>query len=142
MSVKRMVYATFRAAYVHRWAGAHNFLANPHRHMLHIKVYVPVKHDDRHIEFIRLKGVCEAAFESFLLPDHWLGEVQQIINPRKCNSILKRISGGEASCEEIATALCVYVMHSYNVQEATVNVSEDGENGAVVAFYEDAHGKE
>ena len=51
------VYATIRIEGFHCWRDAPGevaFLRNHHRHLFVIKVYKPVHHDDRDVEFILL----------------------------------------------------------------------------------------
>lgn len=89
----------------HRWKNApaeHVYLRDWHRHIFHVKLYVTVTHDDRDVEFIHLK--------------------------RKVTEFLRAEYEGqkfEDSCESIANRLLA------EFTAFKVEVSEDGENGAV-----------
>lgn len=104
--MKAEVFITTRFAALHRWPNAPEevaFLRDFHRHEFHVKLCVPVSHNDRDVEFIMLKeGV---------------------------DSYIRRTYEGckfPFSCEHIASDLLTVFGAS------RVEVSEDGENGAVV----------
>jgi hypothetical protein len=82
------------------------YLRVPHRHMFHIVAYVPVHHDDRDVEFIMLKHKIEKYLRS-TYPQHDFGS-------KSCEMIAKELIG------QFSLSGC--------------NVSEDGENGAMVTF--------
>lgn len=106
------VYCTTRFVALHRWDNAPDsvaFLRNEHRHVFHVKVACPVSHAERDIEFITLKAVVDAAIKDMLA--NWTGT---------------------ASCEQICDGIKNRVSKKYLV--ASVEVSEDGENGAVVLY--------
>lgn len=91
---------------IHRWADAPEevkFLRDYHRHIFYVSLLKEVLHHDREIEFISLK--------------------------RKVNEYLNRCYGPnkptDNSCEFIAAEL----LGAFDAQ--LVEVSEDGENGAV-----------
>jgi hypothetical protein len=87
-----------------------SFLANPHRHMFHFKVYIEVFHDDRDIEFIQFKRWLENLYkEGTLQLDH-------------------------KSCEMIARDLQATITARYPGREIWIEVSEDGENGCFIQF--------
>ncbi len=94
----------------HNWPGAtgkRSYLGAIHRHLFHIAVTTDVRHDDREIEFHDL-----ADFVRSCWPDGgWLG--------------------GQ-SCETIARGLADRCVAEYG-RGFTVEVSEDGEFGAVVS---------
>jgi hypothetical protein len=90
----------------HRWQEAPTpvqFLRDWHRHLFHIRLAVEVDHLDRDIEFFTLKEKLNV-----FLRDHYEGEKF------------------DKSCEMIAAEL-VQVFHA-----EWAEVSEDGENGAIV----------
>ncbi len=90
----------------HRWDKAPEdvaFLRNTHRHLFDVKVGMSVGHDDREIEFFQLQR-----------------EVATY-----CKTHFER-DMGELSCEMIAKQLLTEFDASF------VEVSEDGENGAIV----------
>jgi len=104
--MKTIVWVTAQFEAFHRWKDAPedvSFLRNYHRHIFHVKLGKEVTHGDRQIEFIQLKRELELY-------------------------IREKFEGGrfEYSCEMLASALHVE-FGAYFVQ-----VSEDGENGAIV----------
>jgi len=89
-----------------------DFLRSLHRHMFHINVCIQVFHDDREIEFITFKRWLEREIkEKFDL--HSLG-----------------------SCEMFAKSIYELICKKkYSIQrKMKIEVSEDGENGAIVEF--------
>lgn len=86
-----------------------DFLADPHRHMFHVRAVKEVHHDDRDIEFIMLKHKIEAA-----------------LHDRYYNKRKRTHEFGYRSCEMLASEL----LGIFELCEVTV--SEDGENGAIV----------
>lgn len=104
------VYCTTRFTAMHAWDDAPDevaFLRSPHRHEFHVRLSVEVDHDDRDIEFIMLKR----ALDGF---------------------IAARILGTDRSCEQYASAIRDHFAEQYPGRAITVDVSEDGENGAIV----------
>lgn len=100
-----IVWVTDQFEGYHRWAAAPeevDFLKEWHRHLFHVKMGVRVTGLDREVEFFMLKR----------LLDKKLGKY--------------RNEKFEASCEMIATDL----LDHFNAE--FVEVSEDGENGAIV----------
>lgn len=90
----------------HRWRDAPDataFLRDIHRHVFHVRVMVSVSHANRDIEFFDLKERVEK-----YIADNW------------------KDRPFEHSCEYIAQALAL------NFNAISVEVSEDGENGATV----------
>lgn len=87
-----------------------SFLGLPHRHIFHFKVWIQVFEDDREIEFIQFK--------------RWL-EQQYVEGVAKLNN---------KSCEMLARDLYVIINERYPNREIWVDVSEDGENGALLKF--------
>ena len=87
-----------------------SFLASPHRHIFHFRVTIDVFHNDRDIEFIQFK--------------RWLQNLYS-------NAILAL---DFKSCEMIADDLYLQIAAQYPNRAVIIEVSEDGENGAVVNF--------
>lgn len=90
----------------HRWKDAPEevaFLQQWHRHRFHVKLSVSVNHDNRDVEFILLQRRVRKYIDEFY-------ELQYF----------------ESSCEMIAKDLL------YQFNASSVEVSEDGENGALV----------
>lgn len=97
----------------HRWHDAPDevdFLRNRHRHEFHVRARILVGHDDRELEFILVKRYLTKIIES------WGREL------------------GSFSCEMMASTLANSILAHYGLRDLEVEVSEDGENGAVVAY--------
>lgn len=110
------VYCTVHIEGIHRWKDCPleevAYLRDPHRHMFHIKAFVPVLHDDRDVEFIMLKH----KITEYLITRYWSDEY-------KC------LFFDSMSCEMIARELI-------DAFDLTVcEVSEDGENGSATMRY-------
>ena len=101
----------------HQWSGVVDtpykdevgYLQYPHRHIFKIMCKKEVFHDDRDIEFIAFKH----EITSYLRQEFWSTHDGLCVF-------------GEMSCEMIAKMLCL----KFNLVEC--EVSEDGENGAIV----------
>lgn len=113
MHLRTYVYITSEFIATHAWPGCPfeevAFLRNPHRHKFLVKVTFKVSEDDREIEFFMAK----AQLDSFLRSsynDKYLGHL---------------------SCEMIAKSIYTY-MDTKVGTVAGVQVSEDGENGAII----------
>ena len=83
-----------------------SFLRSPHRHMFHVRATLQVFHDDRELEFILVK--------------------------RALNQFLKGDALQHRSCEMIAREILNFLQAKYGVRSYSVEVSEDGENGATI----------
>lgn len=123
--MKTEIFCTFRIEGIHNWSDCPfdevKYLRVPHRHMFHMKVYKEVTHADRQVEFIMLQH----RVESFLLSTYG----QPIMHKTDweiCDNKLVCVFG-EMSCEMIAELL----IKTFNLSRC--EVSEDGENGAVVS---------
>ena len=102
------VWCTLQFESVHCWPDAPDavfFLRTPHRHVFHAKLWFEVSHDDRDIEFILAKRRAEE------FVGHWRNAEQTLT----------------WSCERWATELL------NEMGAGRVEVSEDGENGALVS---------
>lgn len=114
----RQIYIQTQFTGYHRWDEAPEcvaFLRNAHRHIFHVKVTVPVKHNNRAIEFFMMKQVV----------DNFISNV--INNPPP--------DGNLGSCESMAERIAKYVHKYYKCEwneTVTVEVNEDNENGAVI----------
>ena len=119
---KKMIWVTFRKEGIHMYPAAAtdpklktgdeydvSFLANPHRHIFHFKVYIEVFHGDRDIEFIQFKRWLEKLYQGTLELDF-------------------------KSCEMIAEDLHAVITERYPNREIWIEVSEDGENGCFIKF--------
>lgn len=105
--MKRRVFCTFQFEGFHRWPdafGDHLFLAQLHRHMFHVRIEVPVTHNDRDVEFVSLRRDAE----------------------RWCRTRAASSETHTWSCE----TWCKQLLTQFKA--ARVEVSEDGENGAIL----------
>lgn len=104
--MKSFVYCTLEFEARHSWPGCPFdevvFLRFPHRHIFKVKAVKEVGHLDRDVEFITLKRRVQT-FVSVFQPD-----------------------AGSRSCEQMAKE----ILEAYGLVQC--EVSEDGENGAVV----------
>jgi len=121
---KKMIWVTFTQEGVHRYPAAAtdpklatggwddvSFLASPHRHIFHFKVYLEVFHDDRDVEFIQFKRWMQSLYS-----------IEQVLNL------------DYKSCEMIAEELYDAIIAKYPDREVWIDVSEDGENGTFIKF--------
>jgi hypothetical protein len=101
-----------------------SFLATPHRHIFHFRVWINVFHDDRDIEFIQFK--------------RWLTSLYQ---QRTDNNNLQGsvLSLDYKSCEMIARDLHATIFARYPGRDVWIEVSEDGENGCFLKFPSSYH---
>ena len=119
----RKIWVTFRKEGIHKYPAAAtdpalatgdeydvSFLANPHRHIFHFRVWIDVEHSDRAIEFIQFK--------------RWLENLYQ-------NGTLQL---DYKSCEMMAEDLYDQIATRYPDKEIWIEVSEDGENGCLIKF--------
>jgi len=117
---KDMIWVTFRKEGIHCYPAAAtdpklasgdefdvSFLASPHRHIFHFRVYLEVFHDDRDVEFIQFKRWLEKLYSTGTLElDH-------------------------KSCEMIADELYAKISAQFTNRSVWIEVSEDGENGCL-----------
>jgi len=120
---ERKIWVTFRKEGMHKYPAAAtdpalatgdeydvSFLANPHRHIFHFRVWIDVFHNDRDIEFIQFKRWLENLFrDSTLSLDY-------------------------KSCEMIADDLYLQIANKYPGRCVTISVSEDNENGCTITY--------
>ncbi len=105
--MRTFVWVTTQFEACHRWLGAPKdvyYLSYYHRHLFKVKVTIEVSHGNREVEFFQFK--------------------------RKLDIYLKELYAGrkfEFSCEQIATDILKQFINCDSVE-----VSEDGENGATV----------
>jgi hypothetical protein len=124
MSDLSMIWVTFRKEGIHMYPGAAtdpklatgdeydvSFLGIPHRHIFHFKVAIQVFQDDRDIEFIQFKRWLEKCY----------GDGTLELNHK--------------SCEMIARDLNDIIKARYPGRKTSIEVSEDGENGATLMFF-------
>lgn len=119
----RMIWVTFSKEGIHKYPAALtdpalatgdeydvSFLGYPHRHIFEFKVCISVTHNDRDIEFIQFKRWLEKLYNENTLE----------LNYR--------------SCEMIGEELYAKINARYPNREVHIDISEDGENGAVMCW--------
>jgi len=122
---ERKIWVTFQKEGIHRYPAAAtdpqlatgdqydvSFLASPHRHIFHFRVWINVYHDDRDIEFIQFK--------------RWLEQLYS-----GTSSVL---SLDYKSCEMIADDLYLQIAGRYPGRAVWIEVSEDNENGCLIKY--------
>ena len=121
----KMIWVTFRKEGIHKYPAAAtdpnlatgdeydvSFLANPHRHIFHFRVWLSVTHNDRDVEFIQFKRWLEKLYSS----------TQGVL------------SLDYKSCEMMADDLYIQIAAKYPGRAVWIEVSEDGENGALIKY--------
>ncbi len=121
----KMIWVTFRKEGIHKYPAAAtdpnlatgdqydvSFLANPHRHIFHFRVWLSVTHNDRDVEFIQFK--------------RWLEQLY--------SSSLNILSLDHKSCEMMSDELYDTISQKYPNREVWIEVSEDGENGSFIKY--------
>jgi hypothetical protein len=124
-SAERKIWVTFRKEGIHKYPAAAtdpalctageydvSFLASPHRHIFHFRVWIDVFHNDRDIEFIQFKRWLESLYNgsSSVLALDW------------------------KSCEMIADDLYTQIAARYPGRAVWIDVAEDGENGCLIKY--------
>ena len=117
---QRQIWITWQKEGIHKYPAALTdpaladvqFLGYPHRHIFHFRVWIDVFHNDRDLEFIQFKRWCESLYNSD-------------------NSVL---SLDHKSCEMIADDLYMQIAGRYPGRVVHIEVSEDGENGALIQY--------
>ena len=120
---QRKIWVTFQKEGMHRYPAAAtdpalatgdeydvSFLANPHRHIFHFRVWADVVHNDRDIEFIQFKRWLENLYKDGTLQLDY------------------------KSCEMMADDLYIQIASRYPNRAVWIEVSEDGENGALIKY--------
>jgi hypothetical protein len=120
---ERKIWVTFRKEGMHRYPAAAtdpnlctageydvSFLANPHRHIFHFRVWIDVFHNDRDLEFIQCKRWLESLYSKDILELDF------------------------KSCEMIADDLYVQIAARYPERAVWIEVAEDGENGCLIKY--------
>jgi hypothetical protein len=120
---QKKIWVTFQKEGMHRYPAAAtdpalatgdeydvSFLANPHRHIFHFRVWIDVVHNDRDIEFIQFKRWLENLYRDNTLQLDY------------------------KSCEMMADDLYIQIASRYPNRAVWIEVSEDGENGALIKY--------
>jgi hypothetical protein len=121
----KMIWVTFRKEGIHKYPAAAtdpnlatgdeydvSFLATPHRHIFHFRVWLSVTHNDRDVEFIQFKRWLEKLYSS----DQGV------------------LSLDYKSCEMMSDDLYAQISARYPTREVWIEVSEDGENGSFIKY--------
>jgi hypothetical protein len=124
-AAERKIWITFRREGVHCYPAAAtdprlntageydvSFLASPHRHIFHFRVWIDVFHNDRDIEFIQFKRWLESLYSG-------------------SNTVLAL---DWKSCEMIADDLYIQIAGRYPGRAVWIEVAEDGENGCLIKY--------
>jgi len=124
-AAERKIWVTFRREGIHCYPAAAtdpklntageydvSFLASPHRHIFHFRVWIDVWHNDRDIEFIQFKRWLESLYSgnNTVLALDW------------------------KSCEMIADDLYTQIADRYPERAVWIEVAEDGENGCLIKY--------
>jgi hypothetical protein len=124
-AAERKIWVTFRKEGIHKYPAAAtdpmlntageydvSFLASPHRHIFHFRVWIDVFHNDRDIEFIQFKRWVESLYngQGSVLELDW------------------------KSCEMIADDLYLQIAQRYPDRAVWIEVAEDGENGCLIKY--------
>ncbi len=105
------IFITFQKEGIHCYPDAPEgveFLKHPHRHVFYFRVEIGVFHDDRDIEFILFKRELEGLYN---------GDGPLRLDYK--------------SCEMMVNELFSYIRKKYPNRVLKIEVSEDGENGAI-----------
>ena len=119
-AAQRQIWITWQREGIHKYPAALTdpalddvqFLGYPHRHIFHFRVWIDVFHNDRDLEFIQFKRWCESLYSND-------------------NSVL---SLDHKSCEMMADDLYIQIADRYPGRVVHIEVSEDGENGALIRY--------
>jgi hypothetical protein len=120
---ERKIWVTFQKEGIHCYPAASSdpllatgdeydvsFLGTPHRHIFHFRVWIDVVHNDRDIEFIQFKRWLQKLYESGVLQLDY------------------------KSCEMMSDDLYIQIASKYPDRAVWIEVSEDGENGALIKY--------
>ena len=122
-NAKRWIWVTFQKEGIHKYPAALedpalatgdeydvSFLGYPHRHIFHFRVAITVTHNDRDIEFIQFKRWLEKLYSE------------------------KTLELDYKSCEMMSDDLFDKISEKYPGRDVKIEVSEDGENGALIEY--------
>ena len=124
MNLQRMIEVSFTKEGIHKYPGADtdpklatgdwddvSFLGFPHRHIFHFYAKLEVFHNDREVEFIQFKRWLENLYKENILQLDY------------------------KSCEMMADDLYQEIAQKYPDRSIEIEVSEDGENGALIQYH-------
>jgi len=122
-AAERKIWITFRREGIHRYPAAAtdphlatgdeydvSFLASPHRHIFHFRVWIDVWHSNRDLEFIQVKRWLESFYSKDILQLDF------------------------KSVEMLADDLYLQIAERYPDRAVWIEVAEDGENGCLIKY--------
>ena len=122
-AAERKIWITFRREGIHCYPAAAtdthlatgdeydvSFLASPHRHIFHFRVWIDVWHSNRDLEFIQFKRWLESFYSKDILQLDF------------------------KSVEMLADDLYLQIAERYPDRAVWIEISEDGENGCLVKY--------
>ena len=122
-NAKRWIWVTFQKEGIHKYPAALedpslatgdeydvSFLGYPHRHKFHFRVAISVLHNDRDIEFIQFQRWLENLYKDDILQLDY------------------------KSCEMMSDDLFDQIVTKYPGRDIKIEISEDGENGALIEY--------
>jgi hypothetical protein len=122
-NAKRWIWVTFQKEGIHKYPAALedpalatgdeydvSFLGYPHRHKFHFRVAISVVHNDRDIEFIQFQRWLENLYKDDVIQLDY------------------------KSCEMMSDDLFEQIAGSYPGRDIKIEISEDGENGALIEY--------
>jgi hypothetical protein len=122
-NAKRWIWVTFQKEGIHKYPAALedpalatgdeydvSFLGYPHRHKFHFRVAISVVHNDRDIEFIQFQRWLENLYKDDVIQLDY------------------------KSCEMMSDDLFDQIVTKYPGRDIKIEISEDGENGALIEY--------
>lgn len=122
-NAKRWIWVTFQKEGIHKYPAALedpalatgdeydvSFLGYPHRHKFHFRVAISVTHNDRDIEFIQFQRWLENLYKEDVIQLDY------------------------KSCEMMSDDLFDQISAKYPGRDVKIEISEDGENGALIEY--------
>lgn len=122
-NAQRWIWVTFKKEGIHKYPAALedpalatgdeydvSFLGYPHRHQFHFRVAIKVTHNDRDIEFIQFQRWLENLYKDDVIQLDY------------------------KSCEMMSDDLFDQIVAKYPGRDIKIEISEDGENGALIEY--------
>lgn len=117
------IFITYKFPGIHYWndvtgRAKHEYLRYAHRHNFHVKLTLSVNHDDRDFEFLEIQALLKQTINEIFPYNYEL-------NLNDCKTY---------SCERMAQLIHEFLWGKDIHAVTEIEVSEDGENGAVVTY--------
>lgn len=112
------IWVTFKVPGIHCYPDAPEdvaYLRSPHRHLFHFKAAIQVFHDEREIEFHQFLRFCKSHYAS-----------EEDCSNQSCETLARTL------VERIRAQYPMLGTEPYLIRAIAVEVSEDGECGAIV----------